>query len=171
MHRALTARCLNRALRLGELSSSSSVPLFLCPAVLRTTGLTRGRQPFQASHRRALHVDAIAADTATPSPQPSGLPKRKLPVTCSGCGAFTQTEDPQQFGYLNLETKRVKSWIQPEATPKHPTDPDEDKVVQDALAHLDMGQLGDLGINPADFMPRGKSTMARTLSPLWTADA
>lgn len=35
-----------------------------------------------------------------------------LPFTCSGCGAFTQTSDPRRLGHYNLQSKRVRSWLQ-----------------------------------------------------------
>ncbi|PHH77891.1 hypothetical protein CDD80_94 [Ophiocordyceps camponoti-rufipedis] len=39
-------------------------------------------------------------------------PVEALPLTCSGCGAFTQTVDAQRLGHYNLQSKRVRSWLQ-----------------------------------------------------------
>ncbi|RDA94218.1 hypothetical protein CP533_0623 [Ophiocordyceps camponoti-saundersi (nom. inval.)] len=36
---------------------------------------------------------------------------RNIPVTCSGCGAFSQTTDPNRLGYYNVQSRRVRFWI------------------------------------------------------------
>ncbi|KAL4723316.1 hypothetical protein ACLX1H_009806 [Fusarium chlamydosporum] len=158
MHRALSARWLNRALSIGEASASSSVPLFLCPAVgtssriYRTPRTTPSRTPLYA--RRFNHTEATTSQEAhietaeTPSLFNPEIPRRKLPLNCTGCGAFTQTSDPQLLGYFDPESKRVKKWLNPTAFEYRPTATQEDEVVDDVLKTLDKSQLEALGMDP-----------------------
>jgi genetic interactor of prohibitins 3, mitochondrial len=159
MHRVLSARWINRALSIGEASASSSVPLFLCPAVgassrfHRTPKATPLRTPLYT--RRLNHTEATttqdAPTTTTENSSPSGLevPKRRLPLNCTGCGAFTQTSDPQMLGYFDPESKRVKRWLNPKAFERQHTASQEDGVVDDVLKSLDPSQLEALGLDPS----------------------
>ena len=151
MRQMTTARWLNRALRLGDITPSGGVPLFLCPAILSATRqavLPRCRfNHTQASPNPILGADGpkspepISAHSVQPSLN------RKLPVTCSGCGAFSQTSDPHQLGYFDLQSRRVRTWMKP---PKHePWDAGtaEEKVVDDVLKSLDKERLKELGLS------------------------
>ena len=83
---------------------------------------------------------------------------RKLPVTCHGCGAFTQTDDPNTFGFFNPESKRVRSWIHPrEPKPAEAEESDADQVVNQALSSMSPEQLEELGIS-ATNMIRGEES-------------
>lgn len=159
MHRALSARWLNRALSIGEASASSSVPLFLCPAVgassriSRTPRATPLRNPIYT--RRFNHTETTTSQDAhtgtpeTPSLFDPEVPHRKLPLNCTGCGAFTQTSDPQLLGYFDPESKRVKKWLNPQVYEHRQTTTQEDEVVDDVLKNLDKSQLEALGMDPS----------------------
>lgn len=175
MHRALTARLLNRALRIGEASASSSVPIFLCPAAGASTHWSRMPLLAPSSQtsiysRRLNHTEATTSDHAEattgdapiqeilPSVEPSIEPseespsetlKRKLPTTCSGCGAFTQTSDPQQLGYFDAESKRVKKWLRPVAFTSQRSTTEEDMVVDQVLQTMNERELKELGLDPS----------------------
>ncbi|KAH7246022.1 hypothetical protein BKA59DRAFT_476988 [Fusarium tricinctum] len=160
MHRALSARWLNRALSIGEASTSSSVPLFLCPAVGASSRFYRTPRtaPLQTTiyTRRFNHTEATTTHEApppttekTPSLFDPELPRRKLPLNCTGCGAFTQTTDRQLLGYFDPESKRVKKWLDPKAFEHQHTATEEDGVVDDVLKTLDQSQLEALGLDPS----------------------
>lgn len=162
MHRALSARWLNRALSTGEASASSSVPLFLCPAVGSTRHVRTPRAapssrtttlyPRRFSHTEAAPQDVPAKEAELTSKPAPAEPRRRLPLNCTGCGAFSQTADPQLLGYFDLDSKRVKKWLGPEAyEPKH-TASQEDGVVDDVLKTLDQSQLEALGLKPSLLM-------------------
>ncbi|RDA84755.1 hypothetical protein CP532_6926 [Ophiocordyceps camponoti-leonardi (nom. inval.)] len=36
---------------------------------------------------------------------------RNVPLTCSGCGAFSQTTDAGRLGYFNVQSRRVRFWL------------------------------------------------------------
>ncbi|KAM5351991.1 hypothetical protein ACJ41O_004714 [Fusarium nematophilum] len=158
MHRALSARWLNRALSIGEASAPSSLPLFLCPAVsstryIRAPGAASTSRPSIYS-RRFNHTEAapqyVATTTTDPPPQvPTELPPRRLPLNCTGCGAFSQTSDPQQLGYFDSSSKRVKKWLNPQDYEPRHTASEEDGVVDEVLKTMDQSQLEALGLKPS----------------------
>ncbi|KAL3960103.1 hypothetical protein ACCO45_005220 [Purpureocillium lilacinum] len=129
MHRAAAARWLNRALRIGETGPSTRLPVYLCPAL---------RSPAAAPVTRAA---------ATPPTEPPKLPGRRLPVTCSGCGSFTQTGDSQQFGYYDPDSKRVRSWLKPSVSDRRAEEAKEDEIVDEVLKSMDSKLLEELGLN------------------------
>ncbi|KAF0640715.1 hypothetical protein NXS19_010125 [Fusarium pseudograminearum] len=165
MHRALSARWLNRALSIGEASASSSVPLYLCPAVGASSRIYRAPRatPLQTPvyTRRFNHTEATTSQEAptetietsetieTPSLFNPEVPKRKLPLNCTGCGAFTQTNDPQSLGYFDPESKRVKKWLNPRSFERQQAPTQEDKVIGDVLKNLDKSQIEALGVDPS----------------------
>ncbi|PNY28481.1 Uncharacterized protein TCAP_01572 [Tolypocladium capitatum] len=158
MHRVAAARWLNRALRIGDLAPSAGVPVYLCPAIGLSNGFSRKRLVVSApSHRRRNHTEAVPSDVQTPA--------RVLPVTCSGCGSFTQTSDSQQFGYFDQQSKRVRTWIHPKAPERRPSDSKEDELVDEALGSLDKSRLEELGLNRA-AMISGEESLGSTLAAL-----
>lgn len=164
MHRTLPARWLNRALRIGELPPSAPVPLFLCPSLAspnrrltvrrpNTGGLSGDRIP---SQRRKFHSDVLnnrvePIESAPLNQQSGKSADRKLPTTCSGCGAFTQTTDPDQLGYVNLQNKRVKNWLDQKDFNSEAEATREADVIAKALDGLDAGQIEALGLDPASM--------------------
>ncbi|KAF4471458.1 hypothetical protein FALBO_1628 [Fusarium albosuccineum] len=159
MHRALSARWLNRALSIGETSASSVVPLFLCPAIGASTRYIRSPRVPPSSRttirsRRFNHTQATVNDAPeTIFEQPPefipATPQRRLPLNCTGCGAFSQTSDSQQLGYFNPDSKRVKKWLNPKLyEPQHAAS-EEDGVVDEVLKTMDQAQLEALGLKPS----------------------
>ncbi|KAF4987479.1 hypothetical protein FGRMN_10344 [Fusarium graminum] len=66
-----------------------------------------------------------------------------------GCGAFTQTSDPQLLGYFDPVSKRVKKWLNPKAFDHQHIATEEDGVVDNVLKTLDQSQLEALGLDPS----------------------
>ncbi|KAI9158460.1 interactor of prohibitin [Paramyrothecium foliicola] len=156
MHRALTARWLSRALRLSEVPSPAGLPVFLCPAASYPI---RGapRRILQA-HRRHNHTNTVVSDdaSAAAAAQAPSIPARdtrtrSLPLTCSGCGAFSQTSEPDQLGYFTTTSKRVKGWLYPkEPDTRHATE--EDRIVLESLKQLDPTKLEALGLKAEELV-------------------
>ncbi|PTB67489.1 hypothetical protein BBK36DRAFT_1116160 [Trichoderma citrinoviride] len=179
MHRAATARLLRQALRVGEAAPSTAVPLYLCPAVAglssKLSSISLGAAT-SICQRRRNHTEAVSSSShaesnTTPSPpvpppQPSQKPVRRLPLTCSGCGAFTQTEDPDQLGYVDVSKKRVREWLHPVARRTSVADGDEeDKIVNAALESLDQSRLKELGLDPAALLEGSEPEMITHQKP------
>lgn len=164
MHRALTGRLLRQTLRVGEAVPSAGVPLYLCPAVAgltsRLSRISLGAAA-KVSQRRPNHTETITSNNESAPPlsklSDSPLkPVRRLPLTCSGCGAFTQTEDPEQLGYLDVSKKRVREWMNPSIRHQNILEGDEDKIVNETLGSLDQSRLKELGLDPAMLMEGGE---------------
>ncbi|KAH7157091.1 hypothetical protein EDB81DRAFT_685961 [Dactylonectria macrodidyma] len=172
MHRALSARWLNRALSIGEASASTGVPLFLCPAVGASARWSR-ISPLASSSRPSVYSRRLNHTEATPnhasisepasgtedasSSDVSSKPKRRLPMTCTGCGAFAQTSDPKLLGYFDLESKRVRKWLNPRIPETKVKESDQDGVVDDALKAMDPSKLQELGLDPSNLLPSEES--------------
>lgn len=173
MHRALTARLLRQALRVGEAAPSTGVPLYLCPSVVGLSSKLSSislRATTNISQRRANHTEAVAGNnentTTSTLSEPSQKPVRSLPLTCSGCGAFTQTDEPDQLGYLDVSKRRVREWLHPVARRLNPLEGDEDKIVNATLGSIDQSRLKELGLDPAALIEgdeAGSETMNCTI--------
>lgn len=101
---------------------------------------------------RFQHTQSSEAPSNTEIP-PEKPVARHLPLQCTGCGAFTQTTDPAQAGYVNLERKAVQEYLgllEPKA-PRVEEIP-EDKVVEEALDNLSPEQLEALGLSKENLI-------------------
>ncbi|KFA78334.1 hypothetical protein S40288_05004 [Stachybotrys chartarum IBT 40288] len=91
--------------------------------------------------------------SAEPSESPEqSAPSRKLPLMCSGCGAFTQTTNPHQHGYFDEDSKRVKNWLRPKRIETDPEALEEDKFVSEVLQSMDAAKLKELGLSASTMM-------------------
>jgi hypothetical protein len=178
MHRAFTGRLLRQTLRVGEAAPSAGLPLYLCPAVAglssKVSRISLGAAA-KVSQRRTNHTETITSSNES-TPPPSKVldsplkPVRRLPLTCSGCGAFTQTEDPEQLGYLDVTKKRVREWMNPPIRQQNPLEGDEDKIVNETLGSLDQSRLKELGLDPALLMEGGEpETEAKNSMSIFSA--
>lgn len=81
---------------------------------------------------------------------PTGRPiLRRLPLQCTGCGAFAQTTDATQAGFFNLERRAVQEYlglVEPKTPTVREAVEEEDRVVQAALNNLPSEQLEALGL-------------------------
>ncbi|KAG5927899.1 hypothetical protein E4U42_001606 [Claviceps africana] len=165
MHRVPLARWLSGALRIGEVVPAAGVPVFLCPGVGLGRRLDAGIANSTTPRRRRLHL-ARPADVASsvPSELPDAdkvpEPGRALPVTCSGCGAFAQTTDAQQLGHFDLQSKRVRLWLQPlrkSSVSRGRSVDFEDQVVGNVLKSLAQDTLQDLGLSAESLLGNDES--------------
>lgn len=156
MHRALSSRWLSRALQLGKALPASGVPMFLCPTLAAGRIVGAGSSgAFLPIQRRS---NTMQVESTMPNNEDVNLvskTERKLPITCTGCGSFTQTNDPSEFGYFDINAKRVRSWISPEERNANAAEAEGNKIVEDALKALDPEKLKELGLG-AEIMMAGE---------------
>ncbi|RKU47306.1 hypothetical protein DL546_001026 [Coniochaeta pulveracea] len=144
--RTLSTRWLRRAFNVETNPVSTELPLYLCPGLLSATRPTTQRaclrkvSSFQTRRLYSNLDDTIELTSTIPLIHPV----RPLPVVCSGCGALSQTAEPDQAGYYDLERKAVKSYLGllPEEKKRIRN---EDLVIQEALKNLDLDKLGKAG--------------------------
>ena len=94
-----------------------AAPIFLCPSLLwpaKSPNISRRRPQALNSkspkpRTRWLHVQSINNPVEAQS-----VPQDKLellPWTCSGCGAFSQTQRSDEAGYFSTSRKAVKNFV------------------------------------------------------------
>ncbi len=174
MRRALSSRWLTRAFQTSEALPPTGLPLFLCPAVgllSRQLRVAPVRTPHSINQRRSVHADVPTLKEEKQAVEVDAAEEQlKLPFTCSGCGAFTQTTDSQQLGYYDVTAKRVRTWLDP---PKHELqekDVVENEVINNVLKSMDSDQLTALGFDASTLVveervvapPSGKRSLYDT---------
>ncbi|KAM0494535.1 hypothetical protein D7B24_007780 [Verticillium nonalfalfae] len=160
MHRALSSRWLRSALRIGDRAALAEVPGYLCPALSLSAQRGRG-VPHQTTvapgQRRCLHAESNLSDPLERLPSDpadaDALALAKLPLQCHGCGAFTQTTEPDQAGYYDLNRKSVQKFAASEHEYEiKKGEIEEDFVVTKALEGLDEHKLQELGLDPRTLL-------------------
>ncbi|EEY15498.1 conserved hypothetical protein [Verticillium alfalfae VaMs.102] len=160
MHRALSSRWLRSALRIGDRAALAEVPGYLCPALSLSAQRGRG-VPHQMTvahgQRRCLHAESNLSDPLERLPSDpadaDALALAKLPLQCHGCGAFTQTTEPDQAGYYDLNRKSVQKFAASEHEYEiNKGEIEEDFVVTKALEGLDEHKLQELGLDPRTLL-------------------
>ena len=147
----------------------TSIPAFLCPALLRPPVAKRtpnGRNSLQLSHtfstsRRTRQGPAtvVPADAEPiPSTQPPAVEHKNritqpLPRACPGCGAPTQIYDKKEAGYYNLDRKSVLRYLEYDPDAK-PAEQKEDDVYTKALKQIDPKVLEEIGLE-RDVLEKG----------------
>lgn len=104
--------------------------------------------PWTTTSRRYLHIQADPSTTLSPASDPPSIisiSARALPRQCTGCGALSQTSNPHQPGYFDLERKAVKAYIgtdEPSGRSRS-----EDRIYEAALRQLDPKELEKQGVD------------------------
>ena len=136
----------------------ADLPLFLCPGWI---GISRNyhhrRKPYTTSAQTLLSTSSPSHLPQIARPSPSASLITRLPLQCSGCGAFSQIADKDQAGYYSLKRKSVNEYVGGGSITQKS---EEDAVVERALqaaADLDPGILAQLGFLDGKREP-GKST-------------
>ncbi|KAK4186594.1 genetic interactor of prohibitins 3, mitochondrial [Podospora australis] len=166
--RTICSRWIGRAFSLERKSSTSELPIYLCPAFRslsreRATPRPQIRQaaPTQFRQLRRLHAQA-AAEASEPveddhhEPVIQQKPVRQLPGQCSGCGALSQTAIPDQAGYFDISRKSVRQYLglEDEKETRTRTRDQKDDIVKQALSGLNVEGLAQLGIDLTSLLPR-----------------
>lgn len=158
-------------------STSSSLPIYLCPAAARassTFSSSSSRQPaapkalkchsVSLSQTRAAHAEVSEVQEEGQAKQhddfagqvelraPSAAPVRQLPVQCHGCGALSQTTMSDSAGFYDLNRKAVRAFLG--LLSEEPRRRAEDDIVQASLQSLNEDKLKELGIDPKMLAPK-----------------
>jgi hypothetical protein len=123
---------MRRALRHTRtlLNHEASIPLFLCPALLRAPVATphQPAKPPLSSKKYSTFVTPQEQITATSLPvetietieshspdtaSTTSPARRSLPRACPGCGAPTQITDKKEAGYYNVESNSIRAYCNP----------------------------------------------------------
>lgn len=162
--RQLSSKWLARAFNIENRRLNSDLPAYLCPGLLsRSTAVryaavyrpnqtqARSRHQTRRLHTFTASTTATTATTPPPLRQPDSTPPKTLPLQCSGCGALSQSSQPDLAGYYDLERKAVKSYLGLlKEEPKRARE--SDRVVQDALRSLKLEEMGELGTDLKTLM-------------------
>lgn len=167
-------------------SFSSPTWSFATPArqPVKITVVAKGRRwlhanilPAQSEQSPEIHED----DTLTPvsgtepaSNTSSLLHKDVVPICCPGCGAYSQTTDPNEPGYYSRTRKRAKKlWYQAkEALAKElkeeTTDPET--ATENEVAEVEDGEESVQDENKTPPRPSGTSGEKETFVCVWSSD-
>ncbi|OCK75368.1 hypothetical protein K432DRAFT_362232 [Lepidopterella palustris CBS 459.81] len=154
-------RQVSNLLRCEATVSHASIPIFLCPNLLR--GLTstailpqkrcNSRKKFSTlGHRRTPPV-AVTTTSSPPLDHANAAPpqkKRALPVCCPGCGAPTQTVEPNEAGFYTAHRGPVKSYLDYDGSNRPNSKvgkADEDDIFNKAIQQADPKVLASLGLD------------------------
>ncbi|OHE97670.1 hypothetical protein CORC01_07085 [Colletotrichum orchidophilum] len=161
MHRALSSRWLRSAMSIGDRAALGEVPVYLCPSLTTASarhcfapaGDTHRNLPYR--QRRCVHVEATTIpEGAAPPPPPASettkISTRNLPLSCSGCGALSQTTEAGHAGYYDLSRRAVKEFLAPKGSDEEGGKEAraEDNVIDEVLQNMSEEQLAQLGLDP-----------------------
>lgn len=147
---------------IGDRAALGEVPVYLCPSLTTAsarhhfapTGDAHRNLPYR--QRRCMHVEATtisepaAAAPLPPADEPTKIPRKTLPLSCSGCGALSQTTEAGHAGYYDLSRKAVKEYLAPKGSMEDAENEarEEDKVIDEVLQNMSEEQLAELGLDP-----------------------
>ncbi|KAL1606702.1 Mitochondrial ribosome small subunit biogenesis protein [Paraconiothyrium brasiliense] len=137
----------------------TSIPTFICPALLRppiahaNQRAQNSRPPKKfstfraASQETTVTVPSESAPLTAPSEQslPATRIRRPLPRACPGCGAPTQIYDKKEAGFYNLNRNAVAKYLEYDPEAKDSQVKEED-VYTKALKQVDQSVLEEIGL-------------------------
>lgn len=159
--RTVSSKWLRRAFNVERNTVATELPLYLCPGLIGPTRATLPSSSVRNVTRLQTHRFYSTAPNSNETTHTIPLvhPTRPLPVVCSGCGALSQTAEPNQAGYYDIERKAVKSYLG--LTQEEKRVRKEDLVVQEALKNLNLDKLGKVG----DSLRTLAETMSASATP------
>ncbi|KAH6870070.1 hypothetical protein BKA58DRAFT_170756 [Alternaria rosae] len=140
------------------LNHEASVPLFLCPALVRAPIASHRRRtpqkeplqkystfvaPQDQINATALPLDTSDAPSSKSSPDTSST-QRSLPRACPGCGAPSQIYDKREAGYYDVDRNSIREYLDGVQKAKEATV--EDDIYAKALKNVNPELLGELGL-------------------------
>lgn len=137
---ANTARSLARALYI-----SSSIPIFLCPVLRKSLSISliarkRNVRSSSKTQKRGYQLESAKSLTRDP-PVSSDL--LALPRSCPGCGAFTQSVNPEGAGFYSSTRRSVKAFV----TQHGRGQLEEAETFEKVMGHANRDLLQKLGLN------------------------
>ncbi|KAF2834628.1 hypothetical protein M501DRAFT_983738 [Patellaria atrata CBS 101060] len=140
-----------------------SIPTFLCPTLLRESFTSRRfrrnvqcipRQRFSTSKKSFTETVIInQVDTISLA---SDISICSLPIACPGCGALSQTVEPDEAGHYSMSRGAVASYLRP----KKRIDTSEDKIFAASVQSLHEGLRKQLGLveTPQEILEENSPT-------------
>ena len=142
------------------------IPVFLCPLLASSASLVQSppnrQAPSTRPRTRRLHIEAARGPEKQPfqtSPGPHALP-----WSCPGCGALTQTVDPNEAGFYTITRKSVKAFISNHIGSDSTEKPGEVETYTSAVRNLDGPLLKELGLEDAFETGSGRHLAC----PVWS---
>ncbi|KAK4181086.1 hypothetical protein QBC36DRAFT_318568 [Triangularia setosa] len=181
--RTTSSRWLGRVFNVERPSSTSELPLYLCPAFRSLSTVANAPQsrpsiphhrqnaPCQFRQLRRLHEHSGSTEYTSDAPESTtsiaGTPKKILPPQCTGCGALSQTSVPDEAGYYDLSRRAVRQYLGLEKTDGivSPTKAQQKDVVKQALSGLDLDALAKSGINLKTLLPQERNVRENSDRP------
>ncbi|KAF1808742.1 hypothetical protein P152DRAFT_404643 [Eremomyces bilateralis CBS 781.70] len=161
--------CLRRALSLSQTSAAVVTPRLLSrPVNVRPIWrLAKSSRHIGGSFSTYPNVSYVEAEVARDEQQDSEdnaleqVIKGQLPYSCPGCGAPTQTVDPDDAGYFSTTRGAVKAYLRHQAQPSQTT---EDAIFANALQEAKLDTLQELGIR--DLSKAGATLSTSPSAPI-----
>jgi hypothetical protein len=140
-----------------RISSLSLVdlPHFLCPALAQAQlSSTFTKRPTQASvprsqlpsqRSRYLHTETCSEPSLSDklhASEVANLPT--LPTQCAGCGALSQTSEPDEPGFFTLSRRTVQTYLNGGCSRRAESLVVDEKAIEAAAAHVDPAVLESL---------------------------
>ncbi|KAH6841379.1 hypothetical protein B0T12DRAFT_488326 [Alternaria alternata] len=141
------------------LNHEASIPLFLCPALLRAPIIAPRRRvpehptpkaystlvtPQEQTNATTPLADNSQDPPRHPPTQASSI-QRQLPRACPGCGAPSQIYDRKEAGYYDVDRNVIREYL--DWVPNRPKEATaEDDIYTKALKNVNPELLGELGL-------------------------
>ncbi|KAF2236542.1 hypothetical protein EV356DRAFT_498050 [Viridothelium virens] len=136
-----------------------AVPEFLCPILLKAPFQRRLAKPtptskrFSTSRRRTTSVQQIGQAGA--GHETAIVRSRNtLPLSCPGCGAFSQTISPDEAGFYTENRAAVKAYLCDETEDEVK---DEDMIFKSAISQADGSLVQGLGFESNNLHTQQKN--------------
>lgn len=142
MYSRVAIRSRNALLRIPL--ARSSVQPTLCPIYASARSLNVGTK--RLSPTEAISPAHDQHDLSQPKEQQVTQKILKLPLSCPGCGAPSQTVAPEEAGFYNLSRSAIRKFVHDDAKK-------EDLVFQATLNKVDNKVLQELGLDKAASAP------------------
>ena len=137
----------------NALNSFTSIPVFLCPLLRKPLPifLLVRKHNVRSSKTQNRGYQLESAKSLTHSlPAPPDL--LALPKSCPGCGAFTQTVNPEGPGFYSSTRRSVRAFVAQHRRGQL----EEAETFQKVLGHANQDILQQLGLHEPLDVPGGE---------------
>lgn len=145
---AFPVRLARNAVRKRELVLQSlNISAFLCPALLCSCGFPR-LNPLQSHESSLLNPQVRCLHLEKPAPESPLVPELPLlPLQCTGCGAYAQTDDQDNPGFFDVNRKTVKEYLLGKGFSGNDRRRAEEEIIRKALENAPSALAESLSIS------------------------
>lgn len=118
-------------------------------------------RPFSSFHPRLLGVEQ--QQDISPPPSVLSKPTPELPLSCPGCGAFTQSVDPSEAGFYTPTRSAVKKYLNPQDQAPAAK---EDEIFHSVIQKLSPELRTQLGLDPDPAGHQGQNAASKPSVPV-----